>query len=63
MSLVGGLIDSLEVANEILVNVVGKRFGGLDLVIGRCVEVQDPSASGYNLVIENEVNRRRESGR
>ena len=47
-----GSIDSLEVANEVLVNVVRKRFGGLDLVIGGWVEVQDASASGYNLVVE-----------
>ena len=58
-----GPIDSLEVANEVLVNVVRKRSGGLDLVIGGCVKVQDASASGHNLVIEKKVNRGRENDR
>ena len=55
---VTGPIDSLEVANEIFVNVVSKRLGGPDLVIGGCVEVKDLSASGYNLVIGEDVNNR-----
>ena len=52
-----GPTDSLQVANEILVNVSGKRLGSQDLVIGGCVEVKDPSASGHDLVIGKEVNR------
>jgi hypothetical protein len=50
-------VDSLEVENDILVNVGGKRLGSPDLVICGCVEVEDFSASGYNLVIGEEVNR------
>ena len=48
-----GPIDSLQVANEVLVNVVSERFGGLDLVIGGCVEVKD-------LRVIGEFNRSRE---
>ena len=44
-----GRVNSLEVANDILMNVGGKRLGSPDLVICGCVEVKDPSASGYNL--------------
>ena len=36
-----GLIYPREVADDIVVNLIGKRFGGPDLVIGGCVEVED----------------------
>ena len=55
-----GRVNSLEVANDILMNVGGKRLGSPDLVICGCVEVKDLSASGYNLVIGEEINRGRE---
>ena len=46
------LADSLQVTDEILADVDDKRLGGPDLVIGGRVEIKDPSAGGYNLVLE-----------
>ena len=52
-----GLIDPLEVADDVPLNISTKRFGGLDLIIGGCVEVEDLRTSGHNLVIGEEVDR------
>lgn len=45
------LVDSLEIADDVFVNVGSEWLGGLDLVVGRCVEVKDPSGSCDNLMI------------
>ena len=44
-----GLVDSLEVANDIFMDVCSEWFGGLDLVVGGCVEAKDPNGSCDNL--------------
>lgn len=41
--LVLGVVNSAEVANNVLMNVCSERLRGPDLVIGGCVEVEDPS--------------------
>ena len=41
-----GPVDPLEVADDIPLNVGAKRLGGLDLVIGGCVEVEDSRRNG-----------------
>ena len=41
--LVLGLVDSLNVANDVLMDIGGEWLGGLDLVVGGCVKVKDPS--------------------
>lgn len=46
-----GRVDSLEVTENVLVNVGGERLRGLNLVIGGGMEVEDPRRSGYNLAI------------
>ena len=55
--LVLGRVDSLEVANDILMNVGSERLRGPDLVIGGCVEAKDPSRSGHNLIVGKGVSR------
>lgn len=51
VALVLGAVDSLEIANDILMNVWSERLRGPDLVIGGCVEAKDPGRSGYNLIV------------
>jgi len=50
-----GLADSLEVVNDILMNFGREWFRGFDLVVDRCMEVEDPSGSGDDLTIGGEV--------
>jgi len=57
--LVLGLVDTLEVADDILMNVGREWFGGLDLVVGGCVEVKDPTGSGDDLIFIEEVTMER----
>jgi hypothetical protein len=47
--LVFGPVYSLEISNDILMNVFSERLRGLDLVIGGRVESKDLSSSGYDL--------------
>ena len=47
-----GLVDPLEVANNILMDIAREWLGGLELVVGGCVEVKDPSGGGDNLIME-----------
>ena len=54
--LVLGLVDSLEVADDVFMDIGSKWLGGLDLVVGGCMEVKDPSGSCDNLIIGDEVN-------
>ena len=49
VTVVLGLVDSLETANEVLMNVAGEWLRGLDLVVGGCVEVKDPGRGGNDL--------------
>jgi len=51
-----GPVDSLEVADDILTNVGRKWLGGLDLVVGGCVESEDPSGGGDDLMVGEGVN-------
>ena len=46
-----GLVDPLEAADDVLMYVISERLGGLDLVVGGCVEVKDPGGGGEDLVI------------
>jgi hypothetical protein len=48
--LVLGLVDSLEVADDIFMDVGSEWLRGLDLVVGGCVEVKDPSGSHDRLI-------------
>lgn len=48
-------VDPLEVEDDIFMDVVSERLGGLDLVVDGCVEVEDPSGSCDNLIIGEEV--------
>lgn len=57
--LVLGLVDSLEVADDIFMDVGSEWLGGLDLVVDGSVEVKDPSGSCDNLMIGEEVNTER----
>ena len=50
-----GLVDSPEVADDILMNVGREWFGGLDLVVGGSVEAKDPTGSGDDLMVIEEV--------
>ena len=43
--LVLGLVDSLEVLDDVLLDLRSEWFWGVDLVIRGCVEIEDPSAS------------------
>ena len=58
--LVSGTVDSLEVADDIFMDIGSERLGGPDLVVGGRVEVEDPNGSCDNLVIAEEVNTERE---
>jgi len=49
------LVDSLKVADNIFMNVGREWFGGPDLVVGGCMEVEDPSGSGDDLTIGGKV--------
>jgi len=57
--LVLGPVDPLEVEDDIFMNVGSEWLGGLDLVVGGCMEVEDPSGSRDNLIIGEEVNTER----
>jgi len=62
--LVLGLVDPLEVEDDIFMDIVSEWLGGLDLVVGGCVEVENPSGSRDNLIIGEEVTtERRREGR
>lgn len=49
VTVVLGLVDSLETTDEVLMDVAGEWLRGLDLVVGGCVEVKDSSRSGNDL--------------
>lgn len=49
VTVVVGLVDSLETTDEVLMNVAGEWLRCLDLVVGGSVEVKDPSGSGKDL--------------
>ena len=49
--LVLSLVDPLEVEDDIFMDVGSEWLGGLDLVVGGRVEVEDPSGSCDNLII------------
>ena len=49
-------VDSLEVVDDIFMDVGSEWFGGLDLVVGGCVEVEKPDGSRDDLIIAEEVN-------
>lgn len=57
-----GPVDSLEVAEDVLMDVGGERLGGLDLVIDGGVEGEDSCGSGKDLAIETEVKMGRWNG-
>lgn len=54
--LVLGVVDPLEVANEVLMNVCSEWLGSPDLVIGGGVKSKNPGGSGYNLMVGGLVN-------
>ena len=54
-----GLVDSLEVADDIFMDVGSEWLGGLDLVVGGCVEAEDTGGSCDNLINREEVNTER----
>ena len=58
--LVSGIVDSLEVADDIFMDIGSEWLGSPDLVVGGRVEVEDPNGSCDNLVIAEEVNTERE---
>ena len=60
---VSGTVDSLEVADDIFMDVGSEWLGGPDLVVGGCVEVEGPNGSCDNLVIAEEVNTERRRGK
>ena len=47
--LVLSLVDSLEAADDIFVDVGGEWLRGLDLIVGGRVEGENPGGSGENL--------------
>lgn len=57
VAIVLGLVDPLETANEVFMNVFGEWLRSLDLVVGGSMEVKDPSRSGNDLTIERKVKR------
>ena len=64
VTVVVGLVDSLETADKVLMNVAGEWLRGLDLVVGGGMEVKDPGRSGDDLGIGKKVKigRRRDEG-
>ena len=46
------LIDSLEAADDVLVDVGGEWLGGIYLVVGGCMEVKDPCGGCDDLAFE-----------
>ena len=42
VAVVLGLVDSLETAGDVLMNVPGEWLRGLDLVVGGSMEVEGP---------------------
>ena len=53
VGLVLGPVDSLEIANYILMNVCSEGLRGPDLVIGGYVEGKEPGRSGYDLMVDD----------
>lgn len=44
-----GPVDSLEIANDVFVDVCGERLRSPELVVDGCVEAKDPGRRGYDL--------------
>lgn len=54
--LVLGLVDPLEVPDNVLLDLGSEWFRGVDLIVGRRVEIEGPITSCDDLIIGEEVN-------